>query len=237
MARSSTYQLLKEVSRWHVEKHLLHLLVRPDYRMACVPVADMVLPVGAVQRGAICYSAGVGEDIRFEEYLTDVLGANVWAFDPTPRSIDFMRTSTYDATRLRFVPTGLWGEDTTLRFYAPSNPSHVSHSVLGDLGGEGTFDARCVSVATAMKSNQHDHINLLKMNIEGAEDVVLQAMLEAGIKPDVLILTWEGDNALRKALTWTNRLRSAGYGFVARKDWFFTYVKKVKGPQPTPVLG
>jgi FkbM family methyltransferase len=237
LVRSNTCRFLNEVRRWHVEKHLLQLLVRPDYPLACIPIADMVCPVGLVHSGAICYSAGVGEDIRFERYLTDVLGANVWAFDPTPRSIDFMSTSAHDTSRLRFVPIGLWGEDTTLRFYAPSNPSHVSHSVLGDLGGAGSFEARCVSVATAMKSNQHDRIDLLKMNIEGAEDVVLQSMLEAGITPDVLILTWEGNNALRKALTWTERLRSVGYGFVGRKDWFFTYVRKVKTPRTNQVHG
>jgi FkbM family methyltransferase len=217
---------LKEISRWHIEKHLLHLLVRPSTpKVRTVAVADMLLPDGWVGRDSRCYSAGVGEDIRFEKYLTEHLGANVWAFDPTPRSIKFMENAPYDRGKLRFVPVGLWNEDTTLRFYAPSNPAHVSHSVMGQLGGAGYFEAPCWSIVSAMRSLGHDRVDLLKMNIEGAEHVVLDAMLQARILPQVIVLTWEGDNALLKAHRWTKRLHSEGYRFVGRLAWFFTYVR------------
>jgi len=223
---SSLRRRLKEISRWHIEKHLLGLLVRPGApEVRAAIVAEMLLPDGWVDRDWLCYSAGIGEDIRFEKYLTEHLGANVWAFDPTPRSIKFMEGTPHDRDKLRFVPTGLWNEDATLRFYAPSNPAHVSHSVMEELGGAGHFDAPCQSVASAMRSLGHDRVDLLKMNIEGAEHMVLCAMLAARILPRVIILTWEGDDALLKAYRWTKRLSSEGYRFIGRLAWFFTYVR------------
>jgi hypothetical protein len=79
-----------------------------------------------------------------------------------------------------------------------------------------------------MKSLGHDRVDLLKMNIEGAEHEVLEAMLAARIFPRVIIVAWEGNDALLKAHRWTRRLRRDGYDFVGRVAWFFTYVRGAK---------
>jgi FkbM family methyltransferase len=138
-----------------------------------------------------------------------------------------MQTSTYDREHLKFEPVGLWREDTTLRFFAPANRDYVSHSATEQLGGDSHFDAPCKSIASAMKEAGHTQINLLKMNIEGAEDVVLEAALDAGIAPTVVMLTWEGHGAMRKAHTWTKRLRGLGYSLLGHDGWYFTYIREV----------
>jgi FkbM family methyltransferase len=181
------------------------------------------MPEGLVDSASICYCGGVGEDIRFEEALAGGYGATVWAFDPTPRSIAFIERGSHP-DRFSFRPFGLWSDDRIMRFFAPANPEHVSHSVEGPLGGEGYFDAQCRSVPSLMRELGHDRLTVLKMNIEGAEDRVLAATLEAGIRPTVIALTWEGQGAFRKALRWTRRLRDAGYRLLGSHGWFFTYV-------------
>lgn len=217
---------LKEFYRWHFEKHLLRVVAptRPS-SLRLIDAGEMLLPAGLVDRSWICYCAGVGEDIRFERYLSDVLAAEVWAFDPTPRAIRFMETAEYDRARLHLVPVGLWREDTTLRFHAPANPAHVSHSVVEEQGGDGFFEAPCRSIPSIMRELGHDRIDLLKMNIEGAEDVVLEALFATTIRPRVIITTFEGQGALRKAQAWTERLRRDGYTLIGRDGWCFTYVR------------
>lgn len=218
----------RELRRWHVERRLLRLAIRPDARRPMVDVADALLPEGILDPESICYCAGVGEDIRFELELVRRWGARVWAFDPTPRSIAFMRRTTVPADRFAFMPVGLWSGDTTLHFSAPADTRHVSHSVMEGRETPG-FDAPCRSVPSIMRELGHDRagrLDLLKMNIEGAEHVVLGSVLDAGIRPRVIALTWEGDGAFRKAIDWTRRLRREGYAFVGRKAWFFTYVRE-----------
>jgi FkbM family methyltransferase len=222
-----TKRRLKEFSRWHIEKHLLSFIFRPNARsVPAMQVADALLPVGWITPQWICYCAGVGEDIRFEQYLVADCGAQVWAFDPTPRAIRFMEAVPQKLSRLHLIPVGLWREDTNLRFYAPSNPAWVSHSVMEDLGGGTFFEAPCRSIPSLMRELGHDRIDLLKMNIEGAEHVVLGAAIDAGIRPRVITLTYEGDDALLKARVWTKRLRSEGYRCLGRVGWFVTYVRE-----------
>ena len=77
-----------------------------------------------------CYCAGVGEDVTFDLGLIERFGCAVVAFDPTPRAVAHAEPIAAREPRFRFLPVGLWSEDTTLRFYRPADPSHVSHSAV-----------------------------------------------------------------------------------------------------------
>src|SRR3546814_9362953 len=54
------------------------------------------------------------------------------------------------------MPVGLWSEDATLRFYAPRDPTHVSHSIVNLQETESYFEARCRSIASLMAELGHD---------------------------------------------------------------------------------
>ncbi|HMN97354.1 MAG TPA: FkbM family methyltransferase [Phycisphaerales bacterium] len=220
------FDRVREFLRYHVESPILGWLVRRDPGMPDVErVAIWPLPGGAIRSGDIVYSGGVGEDLLLERAVADRFEANVWAFDPTPRSIAYVERTGFVGPRRGFLPVGLWNADTTLRFHAPTDPGHVSHSVMSELGGATHFDAPCRSIPSVMRELGHDRIDVLKLNIEGAEHVVLEAMLEAGIQPRVLLISWEGDRALAKARAWTARLRGLGYGVAGRFGWAIAYVK------------
>ena len=77
-----------------------------------------------------------------------------------------------------------------------------------------------------MKELGHAEIDLLKMNIEGAEYEVLQSILEDRIYPRIISLTFEGQSPFMKAISWTKRLRQAGYELAGRKSWAVTYVRR-----------
>jgi FkbM family methyltransferase len=234
MSRTTRFtRHLRDIVRVHVEGRILRLLLQPDLAIRHVPtatVADTILPRDLIGPEWICHCVGVGEDIRIDRWLTEARGAQVWAFDPTPRAVRYMETAEYDRGRLHFRPVGVWSEDTVLRFYAPPNPAWVSHSVMAQQGGEGYFDAPCRSLPSLMRELGHDRVDLLKLNIEGAEHLVLEAMLAAQVHPRVITLTYEGDDAFRKAVRWTQRLRGEGYHLFARTGWFFTYLHQTSIP-------
>jgi FkbM family methyltransferase len=167
------------------------------------------IPAGSVDPSSIVYSAGVGEDVTFDLALIDRFGCHVWAIDPTPRSIEFAKG--VDDARFHFLPLGIWSEDGEQRFYAPANPSHVSHSIVNLQGSQTFFSARCRSLRSLLRELGHDHIDLLKMDIEGAEGPVLDAMIRHGPAPRVLCIEFEAATSPWGLRSRVRRLERAGY--------------------------
>jgi FkbM family methyltransferase len=133
-----------------------------------------VVPSELLDGRSIVYSGGVGEDVTFDLELIARAGCEIWAFDPTPRAIAFARA--VQEERFHFLPVGLWSSDGSRRFYGPDDPRHVSHSALGGRLDRAFFDAECRSLETLMRDLEHERIDLLKLDIEGAEYEVLGAM-------------------------------------------------------------
>lgn len=204
--------------------------------------------------GALCYCGGAGEDVSFELALIRDRGARVVSFDPTPRAAAHVASlreyvargepmpingdpaHTYAVTppeleRFTFEPWGLWSSDTTQRFFAPTDPAHVSHSILNLQGTDEYFDAECRSLASAMRALGHAQLDLLKLNIEGAELAVLEAMLEADIRPRVLCISFEAARdagAARRTLSLLARLRARGWRLAARRGFICTLVRDAR---------
>jgi len=185
-----------------------------------------IVPTTLLQSDWLCYCAGVGEDITFDLGLIERLGVTIYAFDPTPRAIEHVRREASGESRFHFLPVGLWSEDTTLRFFVPKDPSHVSHSVVNLQRTREYFEAPCRSLPSLMAELHHDTIDLLKLDIEGAEHRVLRSMLDSGIKPKVICT--EIDQPVSPVRFWSTirRVQSAAYALVAVSGWNFTFVRK-----------
>ena len=178
-----------------------------------------------VERSWVCYCAGVGEDVTFDLGLIDRFGCDVFAFDPTPRAATHVAAVAADQPRFHFVPVGLWSEDARLRFWAPRDPAHVSHSILNLQETKTYFEAECRTVASLMRELGHAHIDLMKVDIEGAEHRTIRRMLDDGIRPTVLCT--EIDRPVDPFTFWRTirRIRKAGYELVAVDSWNFTFVR------------
>lgn len=85
----------------------------------------------------------------------------------------------------------MWDHEEKLRFYTPKNPDHVSHSALNLQNTEEFFEADVDRLANIMQKNGHTHIDLLKLDIEGAEYKVVNSIIED--KLDIKILCIEYD--------------------------------------------
>lgn len=152
-----------------------------------------IVPASLLTQQSICYCAGVGEDITFDLGLIEQFGCTVYAYDPTPRAADHVRKVAADNSRFHFYDIGLWDKEDTLRFYAPADPEHVSHSVLNIQKTDQYFEAPCNRLSALMKANSHQKIDLLKLDIEGAEYKTIDSIIEDRL--DISVICVEYDEA------------------------------------------
>jgi len=138
-----------------------------------------ICPSG-LNRNSVVYSFGVGTDISFELELMGRFETIVHAFDPTPRSIAWIQSQQLPA-RFIFHDFGIGSQDGNVVFHPPENSKFVSYSVFsrGSLAAP-AVEAPVSRLATIMKRLGHREIDVLKMDIEGAEYEVLSDVLASG---------------------------------------------------------
>jgi len=139
---------------------------------------------------SIVYSFGVGEDISFDQELIAASGCTVFGFDPTPKSIDFIK-SKGSIPNYSFTPIGLYKHDGSISFYLPANPNHVSCTVINRSENEEALvkvDVPVKKFSSIVAELGHKKIDVLKMDIEGSEYEVLDDVLSTPVViPQILI--------------------------------------------------
>ncbi|MCM3901722.1 MAG: FkbM family methyltransferase [Pyrinomonadaceae bacterium] len=163
---------------------------------------------------SVCYSAGAGEDISFDCALAERFRCRVRIIDPTPRAIqhfnnlekavksgerfpinnsavDYYTITAEDFGRLRFLPIGLADKDTELKFFLPKNPAHVSCSTVNLQKTDKYFTAKCFRLSSIMRQQGDASIDMLKMDIEGAEYVVIEDMVASCLLPRLLLIEFD----------------------------------------------
>ena len=185
-----------------------------------------VVPASLLNSASICYCAGVGEDVSFDLALIERFGCDVHAFDPTPRAVRFVQERVNEP-KFHFLPVGVWSADETKRFYAPDRADNVSHSILNLRSMGDYFEAPCKSLPTLMRELGHDRIDLLKLDIEGAEYAVLDSLIEHRIQPKILAVEFDQPYPIRKTLAAARSFMKLGqYDLVSIDLWNFTFVRR-----------
>lgn len=141
-----------------------------------------------ITKDSIVYSLGIGEDISFDLAMIKRFGVNVFAFDPTPKALNWVKAQKLPE-EFHFFEYGITDYDGTAKFYPPKNSGGVSYSIF-----EKPIDPRRVIIAKVHRLNfflnmlGHEKIDVLKMDVEGAEYGIIQDLLASNIRIQQIVL-------------------------------------------------
>ncbi len=184
------------------------ILRRNDLEEIGSDYGGWVVPTRLLRSDSICYCVGCGEDITFDLGLIDIFGCHVYGLDPTPRAIAHVKKVAGGNSKYHFFDIGLWDKEDTLKFFVPKNPGHVSHSLLNLQKTEDHISVNVKRLSSFMKELGHQNIDLLKIDIEGAEYKVIDSILEDDI--DVRVLCVEYDECFNPLdAEYRNRIKNS----------------------------
>jgi FkbM family methyltransferase len=160
------------------------------------------------------YSVGIGEDASFDTALIEKFGLTVHGFDPTPRSIEWVKRQGF-SDRFVMHEYGIAAFDGKVSFNPPENPDHVSYTLLD----RPLTEAKAISVpvkrlSTIVKELRHAYIDLLKMDVEGAEYDVIDDISESNIRPQQFVVEFHHrfpGVGVKRTEDAIDRLRAMGY--------------------------
>jgi FkbM family methyltransferase len=202
------YRAINRLRSYRLHEPQIHI----DYAFLGSWYGGWTIPVGALTRTSIVYSFGLGEDVSFDLALIERFGCVVHAFDPTPVAVGWLQTQSLPP---QFVHhrVGLAERDGDMQFFAPGD----SHSFSREPASAATTESVSCPVrrlSSIMSQLGHDHIDLLKMDIEGFEYGVIDDLLESGIRPSIIDIEYHHKSfGIPKERTEASvsKLKAAGY--------------------------
>jgi FkbM family methyltransferase len=184
----------------------------------------------SLNKQSVVYSFGIGEDITFDLSVIEKYQCKVHGFDPTPRVIDWLNGQKLPKEFV-FHPWALSTTDGVLTFYTPENDAHISHTALPGANSKAVeVPSKCLP--TILQLIDHQHIDLLKMDIEGFEYDVLTDMLSKNIRPKQLLIEFHHFNKQignAKTEQMIALLEKSGYRLFSIADSFSEYSFVYKG--------
>lgn len=165
-----------------------------------------------LNKDSIVYSGGVGEDISFDLILSSKFDSRIYLIDPTQKSkthflelkegkkftgniqkdyLETIKDLKPNLEKIEFLELGIYDRKGEMKFYKPENPNYVSHTLIENLYGKEYEIVKTVSIKDIMEIYNHDHIDLLKLDIEGAEIKALNQMLDDQIFPKYILVEFD----------------------------------------------
>ena len=90
----------------------------------------------------------------------------------------------------------LFNEDgITVKFFPPKNPEHVSHSISnwqkGETNSNKSIEVETITVKKIMEDHKINELELIKLDIEGAENQVLPNLIKNKIFPNQILVEFD----------------------------------------------
>ncbi len=186
---------------------------------------------------SVIYSFGIGRDLSFDLALIERYASTVHAFDPTPTSVQWVRSQTLPSA-LIFHDIGLANYDGSLEFHAPrkSSSAHFSpvQRYLAPSGKIVTAPVR--KLKTIMKELGHERIDILKIDIEGGEYDVIADIVNEGLPITQLLVEFHHSYEtipFKKTVDAVHALKRSGFGVFAISERTYE-VSMIHTGQPAP---
>lgn len=189
------------------------------------------LPSALIKSDWLVYDFGLGEDISFDIALLERHGCAIHAFDPTPKAIAFVENENLPG--FHFHPVGVWDEDTTIKFWKPRSANDDSHSAVNLHRTSEYFEGEVKTIRSLASDLGHERIDLIKLDIEGAEQHVIPNLIADGIRPTLLCVEYDQAyevvslfslRTMMISLRLHREVLKAGYRLINKAGWNTTYL-------------
>jgi FkbM family methyltransferase len=162
---------------------------------------------------SIIYSGGVGNDISFEHALVKRFGCNIVMLDPSPTGIETMSKPENQLPQFQFRAIALASHRGMLTLAPPKNPEEGSWHIRQ--GACGVLEVPCTDLDSLLRDNGHDHIDLLKIDIEGSEYEVIDDILDHHIRVRQICVEFHHSNlpGVRRIQTVRAMLKLRAHGY------------------------
>ena len=190
-----------------------------------------VVDYSKLNSNSVVYSVGVGSNIDFDLALIEELKLAVYAFDPTPRSIEWIKKQSLTKS-FKFIPVGLGSNDGEMEFFPPRKESSTHFSPIDrydNLEVE-TIKAPVKTLKSIAQEFGHQTIDLLKMDIEGAEYDVIDNLEEQEVEINQILIEFHHmykGNRLDYTKNAIDKLRKLGFEFfhISQRTYEFSFRK------------
>ena len=204
-------------------------------------------------------SCGLGEDATFDIEMINRFNANVISIDPTPRALKHFneikfnfgkkRTTTANETgklaisdynlekvsekNFNFINKAIWKENNKeIKLFFPKNEANVSLSInKNPKFSEEYYLAQTINYQEILNTYKLKKIDILKLDIEGAEIEVLWSVMKNLILPEQILV--EFDIRRRPSINSFFTLKKIHNNILNKYDLIginkkgdFTYIKK-----------
>lgn len=196
-ARLSPWKRVKQTPAFQRGKLLVkrltgrELWLRPEVRYPQRRYGEWTICPELLEQRVVVYSMGIGDNIDFELAVMDEWGAEVHAFDPTPPAAWVKNLGLPD--RFHFHAWAAAAEDGELMLYPRikrdgSTSDDMYTLVAGESGRHDGIKVPAKSISSIMATLGHDSVDIIKLDIEGAEYEVLENLLSEKIRPRHLLV-------------------------------------------------
>lgn len=227
--RSKLKKLISKVSGKY--KHL-NKQVKCKYKWYGNQYGGFYLSPDYLDQNSIIYSLGIGEDISFDKAVIHQHQCQVYGFDPTPKSIHWIKSQNVHSN-FHFYDFGISNRTEKIDFYLPKNSEHVSGSIIThkNINKDNKVNVEMKTLKDTMLQLGHQHIDVLKMDIEGSEYDVIENILNSDIPITQILIEFHDrffTNGTLKTKQAVKQLNEKGYLIFATSDSFeeVSFIKK-----------
>lgn len=148
------------------------------------------LDTSRIGNNPIVYAFGIGGQIKFEETIAKRFkDSKIYCYDPTSKNF----IDQYEGPKnIQLFPFGIWTEDKKINFFHP-NDQFANGSITDHFNSDGKHivEYQCHKLKTLMTKNNHNKIDILKMDIDGGVEKVLEDILNDQIFPTQIVIEFE----------------------------------------------
>ena len=223
LSKKRGQQLAREID----EKKVAHLIktVDCDHEWYGNDYGGFYINPTLLNPNSIIYSFGIGKDVSFDKACMKNHKCKIFAFDPTPKSINFISKQNLPELFTFFNYGITEAKSGVFSFYLPANPKGVSGSLVESdaVSTHNSIDVEMKSFDDIVKELGHKHIDVIKIDIEGSEYAVLEKILESDVTVDQLLIEFhdrlfDQDNYRSKEIV--EKLNNKGYEVFATSNTY-----------------